>query len=204
MYAGGPYASGVVVASGPPTASPYTSTIPTSSFVCAGPPPEGATLLDPVREERIVEVIKERVENRIIEVPEVHYVEKIVEVPHPVFEEKLVHIVKPLKQERFKYVKKPVYLDKIVEVPQIKYVDKYVDVPRYNHREKIVEVPKVLVVERIIPVLKTFRKETAVYVGEDVSQMRIPQQIYPQDDRYQTRVSTSSQTAYPQPMPPPY
>lgn len=48
-------------------------------------------------------------------------------------------------------------------------MNKYVDVPRYNHREKVVEVPKVLVVERIIPVLKTVRKETIVYGGEDVS-----------------------------------
>ncbi|CDJ45465.1 Chromosome II, complete genome, related [Eimeria tenella] len=129
-----------------------------------GNPPPGATVLQPIVEERVREIVKERVENRYIEVPQVYYVEKVVEVPREVPEEKIVRVMKPVKREVIKYVKKPVYIDKIVEVPEIKYVDKVVEVPRYAIKEKIVEVPKVLVIERIIPVLKSYRKEQVVYV----------------------------------------
>lgn len=129
-----------------------------------GNPPVGATVLQPIVEERVREVVKERVENRYIEVPQVFYVEKVVEVPREVPEEKIIRVVKPVKKEVIKYVKKPVFVDKIVEVPEIKYVDKVVEVPRYAIKEKIVEVPKVLVIERIIPVLKSYRKEHIVHV----------------------------------------
>ncbi|OEH78874.1 hypothetical protein cyc_01545 [Cyclospora cayetanensis] len=129
-----------------------------------GNPPPGATVLQPIVEERVREVVKERVENRYIEVPQVYYVEKVVEVPREVPEEKIVRVVKPVKKEVIKYVKKPVYVDKFVEVPEIKYVDKIIEVPRYAIKEKIVEVPKILVIERIIPVLKSYRKEQVVSV----------------------------------------
>ncbi|KAL8428672.1 hypothetical protein Efla_002935 [Eimeria flavescens] len=129
-----------------------------------GNPPFGARVLQPIVEERVREVVKERVENRYIEVPQIYYVEKVVEVPQEVTEEKIVQVVKPVKKEVIKYVKKPVFVDKIVEVPEVKYIDKIVEVPRYSVKEKIIEVPKVLVIERIIPVLKSYRKEQINYV----------------------------------------
>ncbi|KAL8441228.1 hypothetical protein Emed_007595 [Eimeria media] len=133
------------------------------SSMQANPPP-GARVLQPIIEERVREVVKERVENRYIEVPQIYYVEKVVEVPREVTEEKIVRVVKPVKKEVIKYVKKPVFVDKIVEVPEVKYIDKVVEVPRFSVKEKIIEVPKVLVIERIIPVLKSYRKEQIVHV----------------------------------------
>lgn len=140
--------------------SPRSQLPQTARQISEQPPPSGeAKILQPLIQERIVEVMKPEVQERIIEVPQTQYVETIVEVPQKILKEKIIQVPKPVVYERVKVVKKPVIQETVVEIPEIKTVDKIVEVPQYIYEEKIVKVPKIIVQERVVPVPKKIIKE---------------------------------------------
>ncbi|GFE55884.1 alveolin domain containing intermediate filament IMC4, putative [Babesia ovis] len=121
--------------------------------------PNRSIVLQPIRRERIVEVMKEEIQERVINVPQIQYVDKYVEVTKPVFKYKIKEVKRPVVVEKIKRVPKIVEEEKIIEVPEIRYVEKEVDVPHIVKKEKIVEVPLPIVRERRIPVLRLRKDE---------------------------------------------
>lgn len=125
-----------------------------------------AKILEPLKQERLVEILKPEIQERVIEVPQKQYVDTIVEVPQKVLKERIIHVPKPVIHERVKHVKKPVIQETIVEVPQCKTVDKIVEVKQFVYEEKLVKVPKIIVQERVIPVPKKVIKERICEIPE--------------------------------------
>ncbi|GAB66808.1 hypothetical protein PCYB_101580 [Plasmodium cynomolgi strain B] len=117
-------------------------------------------VLEPIVQNKIVEVPKEVYLEKIVEVPQIKTVERIVEQIRPVIKYKNVYKTKTVYVEKIKNVDRIIYQEKIVEVPQIKTIEKIVEVPVYVDRERIITVPRYMVVEKVIPVLKTTKKES--------------------------------------------
>ncbi|UKJ87907.1 hypothetical protein MACJ_000349 [Theileria orientalis] len=118
-----------------------------------------AIILKPITREKIIEVMKEEVEEKVVYVPRVQVVDKYVEVIKPVIRYKVKEVKRPVTVEKIKKVAKIIEEEKIVEVPEIQYVEKFVEVPKIVKKEKIIEVPFPLVCERRIPVLNINKKE---------------------------------------------
>ncbi|BAM38944.1 conserved hypothetical protein [Theileria orientalis strain Shintoku] len=118
-----------------------------------------AIILKPITREKIVEVMKEEVEEKVVYVPRVQVVDRYVEVIKPVIKYKVKEVKRPVTVEKIKKVAKIIEEEKIVEVPEIQYVEKYVDVPTIVKKEKIIEIPIPMVCERRIPVLNINKKE---------------------------------------------
>ncbi|CAG9474810.1 inner membrane complex protein 1g, putative [Plasmodium vivax] len=123
-------------------------------------------VLEPIVQNKIVEVPKEVYLEKIVEVPQIKTVERIVEQIRPVIKYKNVYKTKTVYVEKIKNVDRIIYQEKIVEVPQIKTVEKIVEVPVYVDRERIITVPRYMVVEKVIPVLKTTKKESVMEIPE--------------------------------------
>ncbi|ETW19952.1 hypothetical protein PFAG_01128 [Plasmodium falciparum Santa Lucia] len=123
-------------------------------------------VLEPIIQNKIVEIPKEVYLEKIVEVPQIKTVERIVEQIRPVIKYKNVYKPKTVYVEKVKNVDKIIYQEKIVEVPQIKTVEKIVEVPVYVNRERIITVPRYMVVEKVIPVLKTSKRESIMEVPE--------------------------------------
>ncbi|CAD2110370.1 inner membrane complex protein 1g, putative [Plasmodium vinckei] len=123
-------------------------------------------VLEPIIQNKIIEVPKEVYLEKIVEVPQIKTVERIVEEIRPVVKYKNIYKTKTVYVEKIKNVDKIIYEEKIIEVPQIKTIEKVVEVPVYVDRERIIHVPKYMVVEKVIPVLKTTKKETIKEIPE--------------------------------------
>ncbi|SBT71621.1 inner membrane complex protein 1g, putative [Plasmodium malariae] len=123
-------------------------------------------VLEPIVQNKIVEVPKEVLLEKIVEVPHIKTVERIVEQIRPVIQYKNVYKPKTVYVEKIKNVDRIIYQEKIVEVPQIKTIEKIVDVPVYVNRERIITVPRYMIVEKVIPVLKTNKRESIVEIPE--------------------------------------
>ncbi|EUD68381.1 hypothetical protein C922_01401 [Plasmodium inui San Antonio 1] len=123
-------------------------------------------VLEPIVQNKIVEVPKEVYLEKIVEVPQIKTVERIVEQIRPVIKYKNVYKTKTVYVEKVKNVDRIIYQEKIVEVPQIKTIEKIVEVPVYVDRERIITVPRYMVVEKVIPVLKTTKKESVMEIPE--------------------------------------
>ncbi|GAW81299.1 inner membrane complex protein 1g [Plasmodium gonderi] len=123
-------------------------------------------VLEPIVQNKIVEVPKEVYLEKIVEVPQIKTVERIVEQIRPIIQYKNVYKTKTVYVEKIKNIDRIIYQEKIIEVPQIKTVEKVVEVPVYVNRERIITVPRYMVVEKVIPVLKTSRKESTKEIPE--------------------------------------
>ncbi|VWU49419.1 inner membrane complex protein 1g, putative [Hepatocystis sp. ex Piliocolobus tephrosceles] len=123
-------------------------------------------VLEPIVQNKIIEIPKEVYLEKIIEVPQIKTVERIVEQIRPYIQYKNVYKAKPVYVEKVKNVDKIIYQEKIIEVPQIKTVEKYVDVPVYVNKERIIERPQYMIIEKVIPVLKTKKSEKMVVIPE--------------------------------------
>ncbi|CXI83055.1 inner membrane complex protein 1g, putative [Plasmodium berghei] len=123
-------------------------------------------VLEPIVQNKIIEVPKEVYLEKIVEVPQIKTVERIVEQIRPVVKYKNIYKTKTVYVEKIKNIDKIIYEEKIIEVPQIKTIEKVVEVPVYVDRERIIHVPKYMVVEKVIPVLKTTKKESIKEIPE--------------------------------------